>query len=135
MWMSFETRVKVVHGKYFLPISKSVSKEFNLIPFMAGKLEATGKKQLVLSDFQPLVKLKLDLDEKTLSTAREIMQIEGYGSLDETFSAVIHRFWVKKMNLKEEHHIVYLYPEGFLQSKMELIDDYEKMMKKRAKRS
>ncbi len=133
--MSFETRVKVVNGKYFIPISKTVAKEFDLVPFMAGRLQSKGNKEFILSDFKPLVKLKVDLDEKTLLTAREIMRMEGYGSLDETFSNVIHQFWVKKMGVKEDHHIVYIYPKGFLQSKMELIDEYEKVMKKKPKTS
>lgn len=133
--MSFETRVKVVNGKYFVPISKSVANEFNLRPFMAGKLKPKGNKEFILSDFTPLVKLKVDLDQKTLSTAREIMKMEGYGSLDETFSNVIHKFWVNKKGLKEDDYIVYLYPEGFLQSGIDLIDDYEKRLEKGGKKN
>jgi len=83
--------------------------------------------------FEKTVKIKIDIDEETLAMAKKIMLLEGYGSLDETISNVAHEFFEKEK--KDKTKIVYLYPEGYLQGKYWLIDEYEKEVKKCKKQS
>src|SRR3989344_8962526 len=86
---------------------------------MGEMKDAKGK--ITLSGFEKTVKIKIDLEEKTLSLLKKLMREEGYASLDETISNVVRRFFTKK-----ETHIVYIYPGEYLKGNYTLIDDYEK---------
>src|SRR3989344_5668437 len=123
----FESTVmKTKRGAYYFDIPQKIMKEFNLRPFMAGRMRA-GKKGLIISDFEKTVKIKADLKKKDIEMIRKIMKEEGYGSIDETISNVLHRIFEPK----KEDSVVYIYPEGFLNSKFTLINDYQKYVKKK----
>lgn len=117
----FVSRIgKTKNGSLYIDISAEIIKKMNLLPFMAGRIKA-GKKSIILSDFEKTVKIKLDLDKKTIDIAKKIMNEEGYSSLDETFSNVIQWFITKKKS-----QVVYLYPKDYLKRGYTLIEDYEK---------
>lgn len=127
---SFTATVKKTKkGVYYFDIPRQVMKMMKLKPFMACKMKAE-KKKIILFDFQKTVKIKLDLDRKTINIAKMIMKKEGYGSLDETISNVIKEWFDKIEGKKTEATTVYIYPFGFLESKYILIGDYEKARKK-----
>ncbi len=111
-----------------------MASRFGLFPFMIGHMSITGKKEITLSHFEKPVDVKMDLDKKTLLLLREVMKKEGYGSIDETISNVIHKVWCKKTNSKDNYHIAYIYPEGFLESGIDLIHDYKKRTQHGSKR-
>ena len=75
---------KAKGGALYADIPSEIIKKMNLKPFMVGKV-STRKKSIILSDFEKTVKIKLNLDKKTIYIAKRIMKEEGYGSLDETF--------------------------------------------------
>lgn len=125
----FVSRIgKTKNGSLYIDISAEIIKKMNLLPFMAGRIKA-GKKSIILSDFEKTVKIKLDLDKKTIDIAKKIMNEEGYSSLDETFSNVIQWFITKKKS-----QVVYLYPKDYLKRGYTLIEDYEKKTIKRMKK-
>ncbi len=118
---------KTRKGVFFIDIPEKIMKDLKLEPFMAGKIEA-DKKVIRLFGFKKTVKIKLDLSKKTLSDLKRIMKLEGYGSIDETFSNLVDKFVGKEKWLQT----VYIYSEEFLKSKFILIDDYEKALHKKA---
>ncbi|AJF60285.1 MAG: hypothetical protein QT03_C0001G0797 [archaeon GW2011_AR10] len=120
---------KSKHRVFYFDIPSQIMNSMELKPFVACKMKAE-KKQITLFDFQKTFKIKLDLDRKTINIAKIIMKEEGYGSLDETISNVIKWYFAKLKGKKIDYHTVYIYPEGFLDSKYILIDDYEKGMDK-----
>ncbi len=107
-------------GVYYFTIPDKIMGKMKLKPFMAGEMKA-AKGKITLSGFEKTVKIKIDLEEKTLSLLKKLMREEGYASLDETISNVVRRFFTKK-----ETHIVYIYPGEYLKGNYTLIDDYEK---------
>ena len=74
---------KAKRGALYVDIPSEIIKKMNLKPFMAGKVKAK-KNGILFSDFKKTVKIRLDLDKKTIEMAKGIMKEEGYGSLDET---------------------------------------------------
>jgi len=111
------------NGALYFGVPNKISKELNLEPFMAGRIEAK-KGGVKFFGFGKTVKLKINIGNKTILIAKKIMKHEGFGSLDETISNVLEAFFDK--NRKGKTAIAYVYPEGFLQGKYWLIDDYEK---------
>jgi len=115
---------KAKGGALYVDIPSEIIKKMNLKPFMCAKIKA-HKKKIIISNFEKTVKIKVDLDKKTIDIAKRAMKEEGYGSLDETFCNIINWFITKK-----KAQIVYLYPEGHLEGGYVLIDDYEKSRKR-----
>ena len=113
--------VSVNKGRTYFVLPKHIREKHKLEPIMVGKMSYENN-QIIMRDFGKTVEMKLDLEEETLMLVRKFMAEEGYGSIDETICNVVNRAFV---NSKE--HIVYLYPEGFFESKCDLIGDYEKM--------
>lgn len=127
---SFTSTVKKTKkGIYYFDIPNSVMEKMKLKPFMACKMRAE-KKQIKIFGFEKTVKIKVDLSRKTIKILKEIMKLEGYGSLDETVSNLVKEHSAKLKREKTDYYTVYIYPKGFLDSKYILIDDYEKAMKK-----
>lgn len=120
---------KSKRGTFYFDIPDQIMKSMELKPFMACKMKAE-KKQITLFDFQKTVKIKIELNRKTIKILKEIMRLEGYGSLDETISNALEKWFDKIEGKKTETQTVYIYPESFLDSKYILIDDYEKAMNK-----
>jgi hypothetical protein len=114
---------KAACGALYVDIPKEIMKSMKLKQFMAGRMRAE-KAGIKIFGFEKTVKIKIDIDEKTLAIAKKIMLLEGYGSLDETISNVIHEVFEKEK--KDKTKIVYLYPEEYLKSKFLLIADFEK---------
>lgn len=119
---------KTKQGIFYLNIPNPILKQMNLKPFMAGTMKAE-KNGIKIFDFQKTKKIKIDISKKTLVMLKRIMRLEGFGSLDETISNIIHKFLGK-----EKTTTVYLYPLEFLHGKYWLIDDYEKHIKKSKKK-
>lgn len=82
-----------------MDIPKEIMKSMHLKPFMAGKMQAE-KEGIKLFGFEKTVKIKIDIDEKTLAVAKKIMRLEGHGSLDETILNVVHEFFEKEKKSK-----------------------------------
>lgn len=95
---------------------------------MTAKMKAENG-QIRIFDFQKTVKIKLDLDKKTIARVKKIMKMKGYGSIDETVCNVVDKAFARENKKEREMAIVYVYPTGFLESKFVLIDDYEKSFK------
>lgn len=121
----FSVVKKAKIGVLYINIPTQIMEEMNLKPFMCAKMKVKNGGITILN-FQKTVKIKLEISKKTLADLKHIMKREGYASLDETVSNVVHRFFAR-----DETHIVYLYPEEYLQKGFELVDDYEKSLKKR----
>ena len=115
-------------GQLYVDIPTELIKKMNLKPFMAGKISVKNN-SIVLSDFQKTVKIKVDLDKKTIEMAKQVMKEEGYGSLDETISNIVSWFATKR-----KAHVVYFYPEQYLRKGYFLIDDFENWLKNEKKR-
>ena len=98
--------------------------ECNLKPIMCAKI-IPKKDGFVLENFCKTIKIKVDLKKKDLEVVRAIMRREGYASIDETMSNVISSF----AGIKEQS--VYVYPAGFIESGYDLIEDYEKAIKRK----
>ena len=111
------------NGAFYIGIPSEIIQKMNLAPFMAGKMKAE-KNSIRIFGFEKTVKIKVNIDEKTIALAKKIMRMEGYGSLDETISNVVHEFACE--NSKGKTKIVYIYPEEYLKSKHVLISDFEK---------
>ena len=129
----YSTVKKSRNGALYVTIPDEIMQSHGLKPFMAGKMKFENRK-MVLYDFQKTVKIKLDIDKETMAIARKIMRWEGYGSLDETIANAIRHFCEKIDGIKERIASVYIYPEGFLHSKFDLINDYEKSLGKKRRR-
>lgn len=115
-------------GILVLPIPTEIMRKYGLKPFMAVNWE-TEKNSAKIS-FSKTVKIRLDLDRKTIKLAKQIMELEGMGSLDEVFNNVILAFLKKEGITKEKTDAIsFLYPMDFFKKKYWLIDDYEKRKK------
>jgi predicted aspartyl protease len=119
---------KTKRGAFYLNLDKEIMEKMNLRPFMAAKMKAENG-CITISDFEKTVKMKIDISKKTLVLLKKAMKEEGFGSLDETISNLINWYSVKLTGKTTDYHITYLYPEGFLHSKYDSIDDYEKALK------
>ncbi|MCR4336061.1 MAG: hypothetical protein NUV57_06035 [archaeon] len=130
----FESTVKKsMNGALYFNIPKKIMNGMKLKPFIAGTIKS-DKKGIRVSGFEKTVKIKLDLTKKDIAHAKQIMKEEGYGSIDETFCNIIHRFIEKKkIRHSKKTHVVYVYPEGFLNSKFILINEYKKIQRKNKK--
>ena len=116
---------KISNGVFYMDIPNEIMRKMNLKPFMSCKMTAE-KDKITIFDFEKTVKIKVNLDKKTIAIAKKIMKIEGYASLDETISNIIWSFFSKN---KTKSQIVYIYPEKYLKSKCLLISDFEKKLK------
>ena len=123
---------KAACGALYVDIPSEIMKRMNLKPFMSGRMRAE-KDCIKIFGFEKTVKIKIDISKKTLAMLKRIMKIEGYASLDETISNVIHEVFEKEK--KDKTKIVYLYPEDNLKSKFVLIDDFEKSFVKRREKN
>lgn len=123
---------KTKKGVFYITIPDRISKKIGIKLFMACKMKA-GKNCIKIFGFQKTVKIKIEIDKKTLKIAEKIMKIEGYGSLDETISNAIYEFIEK--NKKDKIRVVYIYPEEFIKINCILIDEFEKRREKNEKKS
>ncbi len=117
------------NGALYFDIPGEIMKSMNIKPFMAGKMKIEDR-MIRIYDFKKTKKIRINLEKKTIATLRRIMKLEGYGSLDETIANIIEKSYAKMRGVEIEHHTAYIYPEGFMSSRFELINDYEKAMKK-----
>ena len=115
-------------GIFVLPLPEGIIKKYKLRPFMAANLQIA--ENLIKVSFSKTVKIKLDLDRKTIKLAKQIMEREGMGSIDEVINNVILEFLRKNGFTKEKTDAIsFLYPMDFFKKKYWLIDDYEKRKK------
>ena len=120
------------HGTLYVDIPGEIMAAMGLRPFMAGRLKFENG-IVRLYDFQKTKKIKINLEKAAIARLGRIMKLEGYGSLDETISNIVEKVFGSQEGKNAEGHIVYIYPAGFLNGKFDLINDYEKSMKRRRK--
>ena len=119
---------KTKRGVFYLDIPAEIMEKMKLKPFMAAKMRAENGR-ITISDFEKTVKMKIDISSKTRSLLKKAMKEGGFGSLDETISNLINWYSAKLTGKIVGYSTTYLYPEGFLRSKYDLIDYYEKAVK------
>jgi hypothetical protein len=119
--------VNRVDWKYYISIPSKIMNECNLKPIMSARI-VPKKDGFVLENFCKTVKIKVDLKKKDLEMVRAIMRREGYASIDETINNVIGSF----AGIKAQS--VYIYPQGFIESGYDLIEDYERALKRKPNR-
>ncbi|MDP2666817.1 MAG: hypothetical protein Q8P05_04960 [Candidatus Diapherotrites archaeon] len=118
--MESTSTVKEQNEKTFFTLPSQVMKSCNIKPFMCAEMSLKDKR-IILSSFEKLVDLKVNLKTKTLEILQEYRRRNGYASLDEAITNFIGEHWSKKKT-----KTVYIYPEGFIESGYERIEQYRK---------
>ena len=108
-------------GSLFIGLPKELVEKNKLAPFMCGQLDSN---EMRFKKFEKTVKIKVKLRKETLEFFLKYKKLCGYQSIDETVSNAVSKYFGDK------EETLYFYPKDFLAKGFELIEDYEKALKK-----
>jgi len=119
--VSYLVKKKQNAGGLFIGLPKEVIEKKGLAPFMVAKFDS---EKMCLQNIEKTVKIKINLNKKTIEFFKKYKELCGYSSLDEAVSNAVSRYFGDK------EETVYFYPKQFLLQGFEVIEDYEKTIKK-----